>query len=104
IIACGVSPKALLITMTGPYTGLGLILVEVERAVEKIKEWGTAMQIRSGIGFLKWLGGSACAEFMIGLFFAAVAISFGIAVHWHYFPFIIVGLLIALHGYYREFG
>ncbi|MDI6903171.1 MAG: roadblock/LC7 domain-containing protein [Methanocellales archaeon] len=38
VIAAGAGPKALLVAMTGSYAGLGLILVEVERATENVKE------------------------------------------------------------------
>ncbi len=37
IIATGAGPKALLIVMTEPKAGLGLILIETEKASEKIK-------------------------------------------------------------------
>ncbi|MDI6640146.1 MAG: roadblock/LC7 domain-containing protein [Methanocellales archaeon] len=38
IITTGAGPKALLIVMTSPEAGLGLILVEMEKAAEKVKE------------------------------------------------------------------
>jgi predicted regulator of Ras-like GTPase activity (Roadblock/LC7/MglB family) len=38
IIACGAGPKALLVVMTGPGAGLGLILVEMGKVSEKVKE------------------------------------------------------------------
>ncbi|HJH28765.1 MAG TPA: hypothetical protein C5S51_03605 [Methanosarcinaceae archaeon] len=38
IIATGAGPKALLIVLTEPNAGLGLILVELEKAAEKIKK------------------------------------------------------------------
>ncbi len=38
VIATGAGPKALLIVMTEPNAGLGLILIEVAKASEKIKE------------------------------------------------------------------
>lgn len=37
MIVCGAGPKALFVVMTGPETGLGLILVEMDGAAEKIK-------------------------------------------------------------------
>ncbi|MDI6902864.1 MAG: roadblock/LC7 domain-containing protein [Methanocellales archaeon] len=37
IITTGAGPKALLVVMTSPEAGLGLILVEMERAADKIK-------------------------------------------------------------------
>lgn len=37
IIVCGAGPKSLFVVMTGPETGLGLILVEMDGAAEKIK-------------------------------------------------------------------
>jgi predicted regulator of Ras-like GTPase activity (Roadblock/LC7/MglB family) len=36
IIAAGAGPKALLVVMTGPTAGLGLILVEMNKAADKI--------------------------------------------------------------------
>jgi len=36
MITCGAGPKALLIVMTPPEVGLGLILVEMEKAAEKM--------------------------------------------------------------------
>jgi hypothetical protein len=38
IIACGAGPKALLVVMFGPEAGLGLILVEMNKVSEKVKE------------------------------------------------------------------
>lgn len=38
LIATGAGPKALLIVLTDPNAGLGLILVELEKAAEKIKK------------------------------------------------------------------
>ncbi|MDI6902688.1 MAG: roadblock/LC7 domain-containing protein [Methanocellales archaeon] len=38
VIATGAGPKALLIVMTPPEAGLGLILVEMEKAADKAKE------------------------------------------------------------------
>lgn len=38
LIATGAGPKALLIVLTDPKAGLGLILVELEKAAEKIKK------------------------------------------------------------------
>ncbi|MCL7415399.1 MAG: roadblock/LC7 domain-containing protein [ANME-2 cluster archaeon] len=38
LICVGAGPKALLIVMTEPDAGLGLILLEIEKAVERIKE------------------------------------------------------------------
>ncbi|MFQ6050716.1 MAG: roadblock/LC7 domain-containing protein [Candidatus Hydrothermarchaeota archaeon] len=37
VISTGAGPKALLVVMTGPDAGLGLILVEMSKAAEKIK-------------------------------------------------------------------
>lgn len=37
IIVSGAGPKALFVVMTGPETGLGLILVEMDDSAEKIK-------------------------------------------------------------------
>lgn len=37
VIATGAGPKALLVVMTSPQAGLGLILVEMSKASEKIK-------------------------------------------------------------------
>jgi len=37
VIATGAGPKALLVVMTPPEAGLGLILVEMERATDKLK-------------------------------------------------------------------
>jgi len=37
IITTGAGPKALLVVMTPPEAGLGLILVEVEKAADKVK-------------------------------------------------------------------
>ncbi len=38
LIAMGAGPKALLVILTEPDAGLGLILVELEKSVEKIKK------------------------------------------------------------------
>ncbi|MDI6903439.1 MAG: hypothetical protein QMC77_06875 [Methanocellales archaeon] len=38
MIAAGAGPKALLVVMTPPEVSLGLILVEMEKAAEKVKE------------------------------------------------------------------
>ncbi len=38
IITMGAGPKALIVVMTNPTVGLGLVLVEMGRASEKIKE------------------------------------------------------------------
>ena len=38
LIATGAGPKALLVVLTEPNAGLGLILVELEKAAEKIKK------------------------------------------------------------------
>ena len=38
LIATGAGPKALLVVLTEPDAGLGLILVELEKAAEKIKK------------------------------------------------------------------
>ena len=38
IITTGAGPKALLVVMTSPEAGLGLILVEMEKAADKAKE------------------------------------------------------------------
>ncbi|MFQ6061650.1 MAG: roadblock/LC7 domain-containing protein [Methanosarcinales archaeon] len=38
LVAIGAGPKALLVVMTAPDAGLGLILVELEKAAEKIKK------------------------------------------------------------------
>jgi predicted regulator of Ras-like GTPase activity (Roadblock/LC7/MglB family) len=38
IIACGAGSKALIVVMTGPEAGLGLILVEMSKVSEKVKE------------------------------------------------------------------
>lgn len=38
IIGTGAGPKALLMVMTGPYAGLGLFIIEVTKASEKIKQ------------------------------------------------------------------
>ncbi|MFQ6054792.1 MAG: roadblock/LC7 domain-containing protein [Methanosarcinales archaeon] len=38
VVAIGAGPKALLVVMTAPDAGLGLILVELEKAAEKIKK------------------------------------------------------------------
>jgi len=38
LIAMGAGPKALLVVLTEPNAGLGLILVELEKAAEKIKK------------------------------------------------------------------
>jgi len=37
LIAIGTGPKALLVVMTSPDAGLGLILIELEKAADKIK-------------------------------------------------------------------
>ncbi|MBU2617156.1 MAG: hypothetical protein KKI07_00560 [Euryarchaeota archaeon] len=37
IITTGAGPKALLVVMTPPEAGLGLTLIEMERAADKIK-------------------------------------------------------------------
>ena len=37
LIAIGTGPKALLVVMTSPEAGLGLILIELEKAADKIK-------------------------------------------------------------------
>lgn len=39
LIATGAGPKALLIVLTSPDAGLGLILVELEKAAKKVKEF-----------------------------------------------------------------
>jgi len=38
VITTGAGPKALLVVMTPPKAGLGLILVEVEKAADKLKK------------------------------------------------------------------
>lgn len=38
LLAVGAGKEALLVVMTSPHAGLGLVLVEMEKAVEKIKE------------------------------------------------------------------
>jgi len=38
IIACGAGPKALLVVMSGPQAKLGFILMEMNKASEKVKE------------------------------------------------------------------
>ena len=38
LVAMGAGPKALLVILTKPDAGLGLILVELEKSVEKIKK------------------------------------------------------------------
>jgi hypothetical protein len=38
VIAAGAGPKALLVVMTSPEAGLGLILVEMAKAGRKVKE------------------------------------------------------------------
>ena len=38
LVAMGAGPKALLVILTEPDAGLGLILVELEKSVEKIKK------------------------------------------------------------------
>ncbi|MDP7080048.1 MAG: roadblock/LC7 domain-containing protein [Candidatus Undinarchaeales archaeon] len=37
LIAIGTGPKALLVVMTSPEAGLGLVLIELEKAADKIK-------------------------------------------------------------------
>lgn len=38
LVAMGAGPKALLVILTEPNAGLGLILIELEKSVEKIKK------------------------------------------------------------------
>jgi len=38
IVAVGAGPKALLVVMTNPRANLGLVLVQLERASERVKE------------------------------------------------------------------
>ncbi len=37
VITCGAGPKALLVVMTSPRVGLGLVLVEMTKAIDKVK-------------------------------------------------------------------
>jgi len=38
VIATGAGPKAILVTMTNPGAGLGLILMEMDKTADKIKK------------------------------------------------------------------